>query len=116
MAIDSQRRRVFVLDDETAVADTLAEILNGAGYEAYSRYTPQEILDLAAAVTPDLLITDVALGHEFDQWHRACDSLWAPVSRLQDTTHLRTPRHRRPPAEIPRCWLSLPLAEQTDSS
>src|SRR3954464_3740522 len=64
MAIDYQRRRVFVLDDETAVADTLGEILNGAGYEAYSRYTPQEILDLAAAVTPDLLITDVALGHE----------------------------------------------------
>jgi DNA-binding NtrC family response regulator len=62
MAIDYQRRRVFVLDDEPAVADTLAEILNGSGYEAYARYTPQEILDLAAAVSPDLLITDVALG------------------------------------------------------
>ena len=32
------------------------------GYEAYPSFTPTGILDLMAEVTPDLLITDVALG------------------------------------------------------
>lgn len=54
--------RIFVLDDQPLVANSIAQVLNTRGYEAYPSFTPTGILDLMAEVTPDLLITDVALG------------------------------------------------------
>jgi DNA-binding NtrC family response regulator len=54
--------RVFVLDDQPLIADTLVKVLETRGYEAYARYTTADILDLATEITPDLLIADVALG------------------------------------------------------
>jgi DNA-binding NtrC family response regulator len=51
-----------VLDDQPLIADTLAEVLESRGYEAYARYTSADILDLATEITPELLIADVALG------------------------------------------------------
>jgi DNA-binding NtrC family response regulator len=54
--------RVFVLDDQPLIADTLAQVLESRGYEAHARYTSADILDLAAEITPDLLIADVSLG------------------------------------------------------
>ncbi|MGZ4786921.1 MAG: response regulator [Terriglobales bacterium] len=53
--------RIFVLDDQQSIADSIAEILKLSGYEAHARYTSGDILDLAAELTPDLLIADVAL-------------------------------------------------------
>jgi DNA-binding NtrC family response regulator len=53
---------VFVLDDQPIVADSIAAVLNAFGYETYCRYKPGDILDLATELTPDLLISDVALG------------------------------------------------------
>ena len=57
----SRPARIFVLDDQQPVADSITEILNLRGYDAYARYTSGDILDLAAELTPDLLISDVAL-------------------------------------------------------
>ncbi len=54
--------RVFVLDDEPVIADTIARILQMSGYDAHARYSSADILDLATEMTPDLLIADVALG------------------------------------------------------
>jgi len=54
--------RVFVLDDQPLIADTLAKVLESHGYAAYARYTSADILDLATEVAPDLLIADVSLG------------------------------------------------------
>jgi DNA-binding NtrC family response regulator len=54
--------RVFVLDDQPIVAESLAAVLNASGYETHCRYKPTDILDLATELTPDLLISDVALG------------------------------------------------------
>lgn len=54
--------RIFVLDDQPLVANSIAQVLISRGYEAYPSFTPTGILDLMAEITPDLLITDVALG------------------------------------------------------
>jgi len=50
-----------VLDDQRAVADSIAGILRLRGYEAHARYTSASLLDLASELPPDLLIADVAL-------------------------------------------------------
>jgi DNA-binding NtrC family response regulator len=57
----SGRRRIFVLDDQPAVADSIVGILKLRGYEAHARYTSANLLDLASELSPDLLIADVAL-------------------------------------------------------
>jgi DNA-binding NtrC family response regulator len=57
-----RRPRVFVLDDQHLVADSLARILESHGFEAHARCRSADILDLASEREPDLLLTDVSLG------------------------------------------------------
>lgn len=55
------KRRVLVGDDETLIADTLTEILNGSGFEAITAYTAESAMQLAHAFQPDILISDVLM-------------------------------------------------------
>ncbi len=52
---------VLVVDDESAIADTLAEILSRSGYAALTAYDAEEALESALMTPPDMLITDVVL-------------------------------------------------------
>lgn len=52
---------VLVVDDESAIADTLAEILTLSGYAAVPVYDGEEALETALVMPPELLITDVML-------------------------------------------------------
>ena len=52
---------VLVVDDESAIADTLSEILNLSGYAAMPVYDGEEALQSALLMPPELLITDVVL-------------------------------------------------------
>ena len=54
--------RVLVVDDEHVIADTLAIILNQAGFDASAVYTGSEAVDVARTAKPDLIITDVILA------------------------------------------------------
>lgn len=56
-----RRRRVVVVDDERLIADTVAQILNIHGYDAFPAYGPQEALRLALDFHPDLLLSDVVM-------------------------------------------------------
>jgi CheY-like chemotaxis protein len=60
---DSKNRRsvVLVVDDESAIADTLAEILSRSGYTAITAYDGEEALETALLMPPEMLITDVQL-------------------------------------------------------
>lgn len=58
---ENRNPRIFVVDDQPTVADSLAGILKLSGYEAHARYTSAALLDLATEITPDLLIADVVL-------------------------------------------------------
>jgi CheY-like chemotaxis protein len=57
----THRPVVLVVDDESAIADTLAEILKRTGYTAMPAYDAEEALETALLVPPELLITDVVL-------------------------------------------------------
>ncbi len=61
MTDNKEKRRVIVADDEHVIADTLAYILNQAGFEATAVYTGLEAVNLAHKIKPDLLVTDVIM-------------------------------------------------------
>jgi CheY-like chemotaxis protein len=52
---------VYVVDDETVIATTLALILRQCGFRALSFTDPLEALNRALFDEPDLLITDVVM-------------------------------------------------------
>jgi CheY-like chemotaxis protein len=57
-----QRPEVYVVDDEKVIAETLAMILNQAGFTAWAFEDPQEALRAAAfGSPPNLLISDVVM-------------------------------------------------------
>lgn len=55
------RPRVLVVDDESAIADTVAKILTLSGYAAIPAYDGDGALEIALLEPPQLLITDVML-------------------------------------------------------
>src|ERR1700692_899224 len=54
-------KRIFVVDDEKCIADTLAAILRQSGYEASAFYNAQSALVQIDSFCPDLVITDVMM-------------------------------------------------------
>ena len=53
--------KVLVVDDEHTIADTLAIILNKAGFNASAVYSGTDAVEVAKSVKPDLIISDVAM-------------------------------------------------------
>lgn len=53
--------RILVVDDESAISETLAEILTRSGYPAIAAYDGEGALEIALLSPPELLITDVML-------------------------------------------------------
>ncbi len=54
-------QRVLVIDDESLVADTVADILNRHGYQAVAVYTGKEALEQARHACPDIVLCDVIM-------------------------------------------------------
>lgn len=54
-------RVVFVVDDEAVIAQTLAIILNQAGFQASAFDHPEKVIAASAELTPALLISDVMM-------------------------------------------------------
>jgi DNA-binding NtrC family response regulator len=52
---------VLVVDDEHLIADTRAAILSGWGYTPMIAYDAETALEMARAITPQILISDVLL-------------------------------------------------------
>ena len=73
-------RRVFIVDDEVTIAQTLAIILNAAGFHASAFTDPLQALNAAQVRAPDVLLTDVMmpalngidLGVQFKALHPDC--------------------------------------------
>jgi DNA-binding response OmpR family regulator len=57
----SYRPVVMVVDDESSIADTLAEILSRSGYATVTAYDGDSALESALLMPPEMLITDVVL-------------------------------------------------------
>jgi len=54
-------RRILILDDEVAIAESLALIFRGCGYEVRSAYTAEQAIETISKWQPDLAIVDVML-------------------------------------------------------
>jgi CheY-like chemotaxis protein len=54
-------RKVLVVDDERALADTLVIILKRAGFDASAVYSGAQAINVAPAMNPGLIISDVAM-------------------------------------------------------
>src|SRR5579859_1505186 len=55
------KSRVLVADDEQVIANTLAIILNQAGFEARAVYSGEKVLEALEEFQPDMLISDVIM-------------------------------------------------------
>jgi DNA-binding response OmpR family regulator len=55
------KRKVLIADDEEVIADTLAMILNQAGFETRAVYSGETALEIARTFEPDMLISDVVM-------------------------------------------------------
>jgi CheY-like chemotaxis protein len=53
--------RVLVADDEQVIANTLAIILNQAGFEARAVYSGEKAIESLDSFQPDMLISDVIM-------------------------------------------------------
>lgn len=58
---NSENTRILVVDDEPRIADTLAIILQQAGYAAIAVYNGEDALACIATHQPSLVITDVVM-------------------------------------------------------
>jgi CheY-like chemotaxis protein len=67
--------RVLVVDDERAIADSLARILLSYGYESRAVYSGRDAMCGAAEFRPQVLITDIVMpgmnGVELAEWFTA---------------------------------------------
>jgi len=63
MAKSKSNRRVLVIDDERAIADTLSLIFRTQHYESRAAYTAEQAIEVLAEWRPDLAILDVVLPH-----------------------------------------------------
>jgi CheY-like chemotaxis protein len=61
-AAATSKRRVLVADDEQVIANTLAIILNQAGFEARAVFSGEDAIDALDSFQPDMLITDVIMN------------------------------------------------------
>lgn len=57
-----RRLKVVVADDESAIAETMALILNASGFEARAVSSGEAALELAEGFRPDFLISDIRMG------------------------------------------------------
>jgi FixJ family two-component response regulator len=59
--VPETNRVVFVVDDEAVIAETLAIILNQAGFQAIAFDHPEKAIAALAELIPALLISDVMM-------------------------------------------------------
>jgi CheY-like chemotaxis protein len=57
----SPRPKVLVADDEQVIANTLAIILNQAGFEARAVFSGEKAIEALDTFQPDMLISDVIM-------------------------------------------------------
>ena len=61
MPTQPRDQTIFVVDDESLIAQTVGMILRNAGYEARSFNEPGAALHAATGELPDLLVTDMVM-------------------------------------------------------
>ncbi len=77
------QRRILIIDDDPAIADVIAESLDGVRFEVRSARDGLQALELLAGFTPDLILLDLAMpsmdGEEFAEQYRRLPPPKAPL-------------------------------------
>jgi CheY-like chemotaxis protein len=60
-AVTTSKPKVLVADDEQVIANTLAIILNQAGFEARAVFSGEKAIEALDSFQPDMLISDVIM-------------------------------------------------------
>jgi CheY-like chemotaxis protein len=53
--------RILIVDDEHLIANSLADVLAGLGYDTLAVYSGKEALKAAAVSNPDVLLSDIVM-------------------------------------------------------
>jgi DNA-binding NtrC family response regulator len=61
MSPNTASRKILIVDDEMAVADSLRLIFSNRGYEVRAVYSAEQAIEVLAEWPPDLAIVDVML-------------------------------------------------------
>jgi CheY-like chemotaxis protein len=56
-----KHKLVLIVDDEEAIADSLAEILNTFGYQSRACYNGEQAIEFAHQQCPDVVLSDVLM-------------------------------------------------------
>jgi CheY-like chemotaxis protein len=59
--VSAAKLKILVADDEQVIANTLAIILNNAGFEALAVYGGRAAVDALSSFEPDVLVSDVIM-------------------------------------------------------
>lgn len=57
-----ERLRAVVVDDERALADSLAMILRVSGWDAIAAYSGEEAVQKCSALNPHVVVADIVMG------------------------------------------------------
>lgn len=52
---------MIIVDDDTLIAESLADILNGEGFEATAVFSGQDAIEWARKTHPDVIVSDVVM-------------------------------------------------------
>lgn len=55
------RQRVLIVDDERVISDTLALILQHAGFEPTAVYSGESAVEVARSCAPDIVVSDILM-------------------------------------------------------
>ena len=55
------KQKVLVIDDETAILDTIEILLRGEGFQVETRTSGARALEEWSAIDPDLVVTDIRM-------------------------------------------------------
>jgi DNA-binding NtrC family response regulator len=61
LPVPKAKRRILVVDDERVISDTMAVILNQAGFEARAVLSGKNAIKTLESFTPDVLLCDVIM-------------------------------------------------------
>ena len=61
MVEDKNPKRIFVVDDERSIANTLAAIFRMSGFDCKAVYSGGEAISIAATFRPDILLSDYSM-------------------------------------------------------
>jgi CheY-like chemotaxis protein len=56
-----KKTRIIIVDDDALIAETLADILNGEGFEATAVFSGQDAIRWARTIQPDVVLSDVVM-------------------------------------------------------